>query len=106
MDPNGKVALITGAGSGIGRATALLLAENGVSVVVADVDESGGHETVAAVKAVGGAAACVRAEVASCGEVVSVSRLGGGPTSWIWTLAEAAPECSGVTVVSGIRRQR
>jgi len=56
MDPNGKAALITGAGSGIGRATALLLAENGASVVVADVDESGGNETVEMVKAAGGEA--------------------------------------------------
>ena len=44
MEPNGKVALITGAGSGIGRATALLLAEKGASVVVADVNESGGND--------------------------------------------------------------
>ncbi len=65
MDPNGKVALITGAGSGIGRATAILLAENGASVVVADVDESGGHETVEMVKAAGGEAAFVRADVTS-----------------------------------------
>jgi len=63
MDPNGKVALITGAGSGIGRATALLLAENGASVVVADVDESGGNETVEMVKAAGGEAAFVRTDV-------------------------------------------
>ncbi|MCH8052293.1 MAG: SDR family NAD(P)-dependent oxidoreductase [Chloroflexi bacterium] len=69
MDPNGKVALITGAGSGIGRATALLLAENGVSVVVADVDESGGNETVETVKAVGGEAAFVRADVTSRDDV-------------------------------------
>ncbi len=65
MDPNGKVALITGAGSGIGRATALLLAEKGASVVVADVDESGGNETVEMVKAAGGEAAFVRADVTS-----------------------------------------
>jgi len=63
MDPNGKVALITGAGSGIGWATALLLAENGASVVIADVDESGGNETVEMVKAAGGEAAFARADV-------------------------------------------
>ena len=41
-----KVTLITGAGSGIGRETALLFAREGARVVVADIDEAGGHETV------------------------------------------------------------
>ncbi len=45
----GKVAIVTGGGSGIGRATALLLGEQGATVVVADVNEAGGHETVAAI---------------------------------------------------------
>ena len=40
-----KVALITGASSGIGRETALLFAREGARVVVADVDDKGGHET-------------------------------------------------------------
>ena len=42
----GKVALITGAGSGIGRATALLFAREGARIVVSDVVPQGGHETV------------------------------------------------------------
>ena len=46
MDPSGKVALVTGAGSGIGRATAIALANAGAMVVVADLDEAGGRETV------------------------------------------------------------
>jgi len=54
MDPNGKVALVTGAGSGIGRATALALAGAGAAVVVADLDESGGRETVAMIEKAGG----------------------------------------------------
>jgi 3-oxoacyl-[acyl-carrier protein] reductase len=46
MQIAGKVAVVTGAGSGIGRATALALAGEGATVVVADVDDVGGSETV------------------------------------------------------------
>jgi 3-oxoacyl-[acyl-carrier protein] reductase len=45
-----KVAIITGAGSGIGRETALLFAKKGAKVVVADVNENGGEETVSEIK--------------------------------------------------------
>jgi len=41
-----KVAIITGAASGIGRAAAILFAQNGAKVVIADIDEEGGSETV------------------------------------------------------------
>ena len=41
-----KVGLITGAGSGIGRATALVFAREGAKVVVSDIDDDGGEETV------------------------------------------------------------
>ena len=51
---DGKVAIITGAGSGIGRASALLFAQEGAKVVVADLSESAGMETVGLVQAVGG----------------------------------------------------
>jgi NAD(P)-dependent dehydrogenase (short-subunit alcohol dehydrogenase family) len=63
VDPNGKVALITGAGSGIGRATARMLAAAGASVVVADVDERGGRETAGAIEEAGGKAAFVKTDV-------------------------------------------
>lgn len=45
-----KVVIITGAGSGIGKETALLFAKEGAKVVVADVNEKGGEETVAEIK--------------------------------------------------------
>lgn len=60
---NDKVALITGAGSGIGRETALLFAQEGACVVVADVEDKGGHETVAAIAGKGGKALFVHADV-------------------------------------------
>jgi len=63
MDPRGKVAVITGAGSGIGRATALALGREGASIVVADVDDTGGSETVGMVKATGARAAFVHTDV-------------------------------------------
>jgi NAD(P)-dependent dehydrogenase (short-subunit alcohol dehydrogenase family) len=63
MDPRGKVALITGAGSGIGRATALALAREGASIVVADFDERGGSETVRMITDTRGIAAFVHTDV-------------------------------------------
>jgi NAD(P)-dependent dehydrogenase (short-subunit alcohol dehydrogenase family) len=58
-----RVALVTGAASGIGRATAELFAEQGAAVLVADVDEAGGTETVATITAAGGRATFVRCDV-------------------------------------------
>lgn len=63
MEIRGKVAVITGGGSGIGRATAVRLAKEGAAVVVADLDDAGGRETVARIEHAGGAAVSVRADV-------------------------------------------
>lgn len=63
MDIRGKVAVVTGGGSGIGRATAVRLAQQGASVVVADLDDAGGHETVACIERVGGAATALQVDV-------------------------------------------
>ncbi|MBI2914073.1 MAG: SDR family oxidoreductase [Chloroflexi bacterium] len=63
MDPQGKVALVTGGSSGIGRATAIALAEAGASVVIADVDDDGGRETVRMIEQAGGQAAFVHTDV-------------------------------------------
>ena len=60
----GKVALITGAGSGMGRAAAELFAREGARVVITDVDEAAGSSAVAAVRGAGGDATFVRANVA------------------------------------------
>lgn len=63
-----KVALITGAGSGIGRATALRFAQEGAAVVVADVDDDAGRATAADVQAAGGRASYVHADVSRAAE--------------------------------------
>lgn len=59
----GKVALVTGAGSGIGRASALALAKSGATVVVSDVQDKPGEETVALAQEAGGSASFVRCDV-------------------------------------------
>jgi NAD(P)-dependent dehydrogenase (short-subunit alcohol dehydrogenase family) len=63
-----KVALVTGAGSGIGQATALLYAEQGASVIVSDIDEKGGEETVDLITKAGGKASFVKADVSAAEE--------------------------------------
>jgi NAD(P)-dependent dehydrogenase (short-subunit alcohol dehydrogenase family) len=66
---DGKVALITGAGNGMGRVASVLFAQEGARIVVADWSEDGGRETVAAVEAAGGEAAFCRVDVAKAEQV-------------------------------------
>ena len=70
----GKVGLVTGAGSGIGRATSLEMARNGARLAVADVNEDGGRETVDLVEKAGGEAIFVRADVTSSADVQAMIR--------------------------------
>jgi NAD(P)-dependent dehydrogenase (short-subunit alcohol dehydrogenase family) len=77
-----QVAVVTGGASGIGRSTAIGLAERGAQVVVSDIDVEKGRETVAAIEQAGGVADFVRVDVreeAGADELVSfaVERFGG-----------------------------
>ena len=72
MRLEGKSAIITGAGSGIGREAALLFAREGARVVVADVAGPRGPETVDLVRAAGGDAFFVETDVSRAGEVDAI----------------------------------
>lgn len=73
---NGKVALITGAGSGMGRLASVMFAREGARVVVAEMAEPAGQETVAQVRAAGGEARFVRADVSKEADVAAAVRAG------------------------------
>jgi NAD(P)-dependent dehydrogenase (short-subunit alcohol dehydrogenase family) len=67
----GKVAFVTGAGSGIGRATALAFACEGASVVVADASEQGNRETARMIEELGGRALALRCDVTRAEDVTA-----------------------------------
>jgi len=82
MTLEGRIAVITGAGSGLGRAGALAFAGAGARVVVSDIDATRGEETTALVRERGGEAVFVRADAGSRSEAralvdETVARLGG-----------------------------
>jgi 3-oxoacyl-[acyl-carrier protein] reductase len=70
-----KVAIITGASSGIGRASAKAFAGEGARIVVADIDDSGGDETVAAIKANGDETVFVHTDVSVASEVENLVKV-------------------------------
>lgn len=72
MRLQGKVALITGAASGIGKSTALLFAAQGASVIVNDLDREKGEQTVCEIQDAGGKAIFMEADVTDAGSVQSM----------------------------------
>ena len=82
----GRIALVTGGASGIGRATALRLASEGAAVVVTDLNENEGARVVAEIESAGGRAAFAVHDVAD-------------PDSWIHALEVAADTFGGLDVL-------
>jgi NAD(P)-dependent dehydrogenase (short-subunit alcohol dehydrogenase family) len=68
----GRVAIVTGAGSGLGRGSAVALAEAGARLVVSDIDEPGLRTTSEIITAAGGSSIAVVADVTSSGDVISL----------------------------------
>ena len=70
-----KVALITGSGSGMGRASAFLFAEEGAKIVVVDIDEGAAQNTVGSIKEKGGDACAIRADVSNAADVAGMIKM-------------------------------
>ncbi len=96
-----KVALITGAGSGIGRATALRYGVEGAKVVVADFDEKAGTAVVETIRKSGGAAVFARADVSRAADVegmIGVAEKEYGALHVIFNNAGIFPDADGSVV--------
>jgi NAD(P)-dependent dehydrogenase (short-subunit alcohol dehydrogenase family) len=90
-----KVAIITGAASGIGQASAILFAREGAKVVAVDVDQHRGEETVEAIRAEGGTAFFDRTDVSSEDEVARMI----GDTAARWGRIDVLFNNAGIVLV-------
>lgn len=75
MDFSNKTVIVTGAGNGIGKGVALLYGEKGANVLVADVDEKGGEQTVNLIQSKGGNALFVKTDVRFEEEIVRLMEI-------------------------------
>ena len=75
MELDGKVAIVTGGASGIGRALAAQFASHGVCVVVGDLDEAGAESTVSDIRSAGGEAVSLRANAADDADIKALMTL-------------------------------
>jgi NAD(P)-dependent dehydrogenase (short-subunit alcohol dehydrogenase family) len=102
---DGKVGLVTGAGAGIGRATALTFAGEGAAVTVADVDPQGGEETVRLVARAGGRAHFVRADVSDEAQVEAMVRATVDTFGGLHCASNNAARGAGFRALTEIRRE-
>ena len=85
-----KVAIVTGGGSGMGRATCLLFAQEGAAVAVADVNDPGGEQTVAMIEQVGGRATFVHTDTADESSVIHLVEQAAGTYGRVDAMVTAA----------------
>jgi NAD(P)-dependent dehydrogenase (short-subunit alcohol dehydrogenase family) len=94
----GRTAIITGAGSGIGKATALLFSSNGAKIIIADNNEKKGNQTQKEIRKKGGNATFFKTDVASLSSVASLLQ----NSDLTYGSASILVHCAGVNMPGGV----